>query len=119
MHSDAISRRMRLFIMAAALRGAAALAKLPLERFSVAPMMDYSNQHFRSMVRLISANTLTYTEMVAADELLGEKTDHNVQQLLGQSATIPEGPSVLQLGGNDAQQLFNCAKIYDEFSQKI
>jgi len=71
-------------------------------RLCLAPMMDYTNQHFRAMVRLISANTLTYTEMVAADELLSDKTDHNVKQLLGQSATIPEGPSVLQLGGNDA-----------------
>lgn len=87
-------------------------------RLCLAPMMDYTNQHFRAMVRLISANTLTYTEMVAADELLGEKTDgKNVKQLLGQSAIIPEGPSVLQLGGNDAQQLYNCAKIYDGYSQ--
>lgn len=88
-------------------------------RLCLAPMMDYTNQHFRAMVRLISANTLTYTEMVAADELLGEKTDRNVKQLLGQSATIPEGPSVLQLGGNDAPQLYNCAKIYSDFSQKV
>ena len=85
-------------------------------RLCLAPMMDYTNQHFRAMVRLISANTLTYTEMVAADELLGEKTDRNLKQLLGQSAIIPEGPSVLQLGGNDALQLYNCAKIYDEYS---
>ena len=87
-------------------------------RLCLAPMMDYTNQHFRAMVRLISANTLTYTEMVAADELLSDKTDHNVKQLLGQSATIPEGPSVLQLGGNDAAQLYNCSKIYHEYSQK-
>ncbi len=88
-------------------------------RLCLAPMMDYTNQHFRAMVRLISTNTLTYTEMVAADELLGEKTDRNVKQLLGQSANIPEGPSVLQLGGNDAPQLYNCAKIYSDFSQKV
>ena len=43
MRSDAISRRMRSALIAAmALRCAAALNKaLPLERFSVAPMMDY------------------------------------------------------------------------------
>mmetsp|Transcript_24603 Transcript_24603/g.40590 ORF Transcript_24603/g.40590 Transcript_24603/m.40590 type:complete len:569 (-) Transcript_24603:211-1917(-) len=83
-------------------------------RLCLAPMMDYTNQHFRAMVRLVSSNTLAYTEMVAADELLGEKTDRNVKR-----ATIPEGPSVLQLGGNDAPQLYNCAKIYSKLSQKV
>ena len=41
----------KALIMAAALRGAAALAKLPLERFSVAPMMDYTDRHFRHLFR--------------------------------------------------------------------
>jgi tRNA-dihydrouridine synthase A len=88
-------------------------------RLCLAPMMDYTNQHFRAMVRLISPNILTCTEMVAADELLGDKTNCNLKQLLGQSAIIPEGPSVLQLGGNDASQLYNCAKIYHDYSQKF
>lgn len=88
-------------------------------RLCLAPMMDYTNQHFRTMVRLISTNILTCTEMVAADDLLADKTNSNTKQLLGQSAIIPEGPSVLQLGGNDASQLYNCAKIYHEYSQKV
>ena len=95
-------------------------------RLSLAPMMDYTNRHFRAMVRLISAHTLLYTEMVAADELLdvvdarprNSHSNHHVQQFLGQSAIIPEGPSVLQLGGNDASQLSQAAKIYHEYSQK-
>ena len=39
------------------------------------------------------------------------------QQLLGKSAIIPESPSILQLGGNNAFQLFQAAKSYDKYSQ--
>eukprot|EP00571_Detonula_confervacea_P011658 CAMPEP_0172312418 /NCGR_PEP_ID=MMETSP1058-20130122/17453_1 /TAXON_ID=83371 /ORGANISM="Detonula confervacea, Strain CCMP 353" /LENGTH=555 /DNA_ID=CAMNT_0013025865 /DNA_START=228 /DNA_END=1895 /DNA_ORIENTATION=- len=107
-------------------------------RLSLAPMMEYTDRHFRAMVRLVSWRTLLHTEMVAADELVlpsngksgggrgRERVDEDikrniasphVQQLLGQSATQPEGPSVLQLGGNDASQLFQSAKTYHEYSQ--
>ena len=71
-------------------------------RLCLAPMMDYTNFHFRTMIRLISSNILTCTEMVAADDLLSNKSDSNIQHLLGQSSIIQEGPSVLQLGGNDS-----------------
>ena len=77
-----------------------------------------TNRHFRTMIRLISNNILTYTEMVAADELVGASRNRNVQhQLLGQSVIIPEGPSVLQLGGNDISQLYNSAKLYNAYSK--
>ena len=56
--------------------------------------------------------------MVAADDLLSNKSDSNIQHLLGQSSIIQEGPSVLQLGGNDSSQLYNCAKLYHEYSQR-
>ena len=87
-------------------------------RLCLAPMMDYTTRHFRTIIRLISSNILTCTEMVAADELLSNKSNDNTQHLLGQSSAIPEGPSVLQLGGNDATQLYNCAKIYHDYSQR-
>ena len=87
-------------------------------RLSLAPMMEYTNRHFRTMIRLISNNILTYSEMVAAEELLSGRRNSNVKhELLGQSSIIPEGPSVLQLGGNDVEQLYNCAKIYHDYSK--
>ena len=56
--------------------------------------------------------------MVAAEELVGASRNRNIQhQLLGRSATIPEGPSVLQLGGNDISQLYNSAKVYHAYSK--
>ena len=54
------------------LRGAAALAKLPLERFSVAPMMDYTDRHFRHLFRLLSKESVLYTEMVTANTLVDD-----------------------------------------------
>ena len=60
-------------IAAMALRCAAALHKaLPLERFSVAPMMDYTDRHFRHLFRLLSKESVLYTEMVTANTLVDD-----------------------------------------------
>ena len=42
---------------------------------SLAPMMEYTDRHFRHLVRLISSNTLLYTEMVAANAIVHERND--------------------------------------------
>ena len=39
-------------------------------RLSVAPMMDCTDRHFRSLVRLVTRRTLLYTEMVPAAALV-------------------------------------------------
>lgn len=107
---------------AAAHRAAKNIILGQTSRLSVAPMMDYTDRHFRAMARLVSGRTLLYTEMVAADDLLTRgrqgavQQRDAVQQLLGQSAAIPEGPSVLQLGGNDASQLYEAANVYHKYS---
>ncbi|MBM5786007.1 MAG: tRNA dihydrouridine(20/20a) synthase DusA, partial [Cyanobacteria bacterium K_DeepCast_35m_m1_288] len=38
-------------------------------RFSVAPMMDYTDRHFRVLMRQITRRSLLYTEMVVAQAL--------------------------------------------------
>ena len=48
--------RIRTLTMAALLRGVAAL--LPRERFAVAPMMDYTDRHFRHLFRLLSRESV-------------------------------------------------------------
>ncbi|MEB3302959.1 MAG: tRNA-dihydrouridine synthase, partial [Cyanobacteriota bacterium] len=35
-------------------------------RFSVAPMLDYTDRHFRVLMRQVSRHSLLYTEMVVA-----------------------------------------------------
>ena len=38
-------------------------------RFSVAPMMDYTDKHYRFMMRKISQCALLYTEMIVCQAL--------------------------------------------------
>jgi len=43
---------------------AAAPQNVPDDLFSVAPMMDYTDRHFRYLLRLVSKRATLYTEMV-------------------------------------------------------
>jgi tRNA-dihydrouridine synthase A len=76
---------------------------------SVAPMMDRTDRHFRYFLRLISRETLLYTEMVTTQAILHGDLD----RLLGFSPE--EKPLVLQLGGDNPQDLARCAKIAEDF----
>jgi tRNA-dihydrouridine synthase A len=77
-------------------------------RLSVAPMMDWTDRHCRYFLRLLSARTLLYTEMVTTGALL-----HGPRQRL--LAFDPaESPVALQLGGCDPQELAACAQLGEE-----
>lgn len=76
---------------------------------SVAPMMDYTDRHFRYLARLISREVLLYSEMVTSDAILRGKQ----QKLLG--FNIEELPLVLQLGGSDPEKLKQAAKIGENY----
>ena len=85
---------------------------------SVAPMMDRSDRFFRRLMRLISAHTLLYTEMVTCAAVLRGDRDH----LLGYDEA--EHPLALQLGGDDPQALARCAELavargYDEVNLNV
>jgi len=46
-------------------------------RFSIAPMMDYTDKHCRYFLRLLSRKMLLYTEMVASGAIVhGDKSRH-------------------------------------------
>ncbi|MCZ8182038.1 MAG: tRNA dihydrouridine(20/20a) synthase DusA [Beijerinckiaceae bacterium] len=78
-------------------------------RFSVAPMMDWTDRHCRVFHRLLSRRALLYTEMVTTGAVLhGDR-----QRLLGFSAV--EHPVALQLGGSDPADLAASARIGAEF----
>lgn len=104
-------------------------------KLSLAPMMEYTDRHFRHLVRLLSPKTLLYTEMVAANAIAHERdnaltssesdnkslVDTNfdpsyILRFLGQGHN-PEGASVLQLGGSDRDQLYLAAQTVYEFNQ--
>jgi len=78
-------------------------------RLSVAPMMDWTDRHFRYFLRLISRHTLLYTEMIHARAILhGDR-----ERLLGFSPQ--EHPLALQLGGSDPAILAEAAAIAEQW----
>ncbi len=82
---------------------------------SIAPMMDYTDRHFRYILRQITRHALLYTEMITAEAILHGDCDY----LLGYHPE--EHPLALQLGGSDLSALAQCAKIaqhygYDEIN---
>jgi tRNA-dihydrouridine synthase A len=86
-------------------------------KLSLAPMMDYTTRHFRYLMRLLTRHTLLYTEMVAANALCrcyddydkDEQSKYGERRFLLQHPDI--GPSVLQLGGSDPNQLYRACQI--------
>src|SRR4051812_1167753 len=82
------------------------LKKYPL---SIAPMMDWTDRHYRYFMRQITKHTLLYTEMVTSGAVLhGDR-----QRLLGFSEL--EKTLVLQLGGDNPVELAECARIAEDF----
>ncbi|WP_324133410.1 tRNA dihydrouridine(20/20a) synthase DusA [Bosea sp. (in: a-proteobacteria)] len=80
-----------------------------LLRFSVAPMMDWTDRHCRVIHRLMSRRARLYTEMVTAQAVIrGDRP-----RLIGFDAV--EHPVALQLGGNDPALLAQAARIGAEF----
>lgn len=78
-------------------------------RFSVAPMMDWTDSACRIVHRLMSCHALLYTEMVTAQAVIRG----NRERLIGFDAM--EHPVALQLGGNDPKLLAEAAKIGADF----
>jgi tRNA-dihydrouridine synthase A len=78
------------------------MADMASSRLSVAPMMDWTDRHYRFLARMMTARTKLYTEMVVAGDL-AKKDPHGVGLLLDFSPE--EHPIALQLGGNDPEQL--------------
>ncbi|SFK24723.1 tRNA dihydrouridine(20/20a) synthase DusA [Methylocapsa palsarum] len=87
-------------------------------RFSVAPMMDWTDRHCRVFHRTLSRRARLYTEMVTAAAVLHGQRD----RLLGFDPT--EHPVAVQLGGSDPAQLAAAAAIcadfgYDEINLNV
>jgi len=87
-------------------------------RFSVAPMMDWTDRHDRFFMRLMSKHARLYTEMVTADAVRFGDRD----KLLAYNQE--EHPVALQLGGSNPQALAEAAHIgedygYDEINLNV
>ena len=74
-------------------------------RFSVAPMMEWTDRHCRFFHRLLTRRAVLYTEMLTTGAVLhGDRT-----RLLRYDAA--EHPVALQLGGSEPRALAACASI--------
>ena len=82
----------------------------PLDRrFTVAPMMDWTDRHCRMFHRCLSKRALLWSEMVTADAVIHGDRD----RLIGYADA--EHPIVLQLGGNEPAKLAEAAAIAEQF----
>lgn len=93
-------------------------APLSSARLSVAPMMERTDRHARYFYRLLSRETLLYTEMVTTGALLhGDAARHLAYN-------PEEHPVALQLGGSDPDALRLAARMgadagYDEINLNV
>ncbi|WP_131873238.1 MULTISPECIES: tRNA dihydrouridine(20/20a) synthase DusA [unclassified Bradyrhizobium] len=87
-------------------------------KFSVAPMMDWTDRHCRVFHRHLSRRALLYTEMLTTGAVIhGDRL-----RLLGFDHC--EHPVALQLGGSDPRELAEAARIgeafgYDEINLNV
>lgn len=90
------------------------VARAPVNRrFSVAPMMEWSDRHCRYLWRLISRHAVLYTEMVTTGALIHADPERFLNY------NHDEHPVALQLGGSNPEDLAKCSKMaetwgYDE-----
>ncbi|MBN1683901.1 MAG: tRNA dihydrouridine(20/20a) synthase DusA [Gammaproteobacteria bacterium] len=89
-----------------------------LHLISIAPMLGYTDRHFRYFMRLITQHTFLYTEMIAAQALLHQ----NFLKFLNFNEI--EHPIALQLAGNNPTILAQAAKRveqhgYDEINFNV
>ncbi|MGH1465840.1 MAG: tRNA dihydrouridine(20/20a) synthase DusA [Cognatishimia sp.] len=87
-------------------------------RLSVAPMMDWTDRHCRYFHRILSRDTLLYTEMVTAPALVRGGALHLLKY------APQEHPVALQLGGSDSWELAQATRLgaeagYDEINLNV
>src|SRR5476651_416853 len=92
--------------------------KMQQRKFSIAPMMEWTDRHCRFFHRLLTRRALIYTEMLTTGAILrGDR-----ERLLGFDDF--EHPVALQLGGSDPSTLAQSARIgadfgYDEINLNV
>lgn len=78
-------------------------------RFTVAPMMDWTDRHCRFFHRILSKQAVLYTEMVTTGALIHADAERFLRY------NAEEHPLALQLGGSDPQALAQCSVMAEEY----
>lgn len=76
---------------------------------SVAPMLDWTDRHCRYFHRLLTRQSLLYTEMVTTGALLHGDVARHLR------FNAEEHPVALQLGGSEPADLARCAALGEEW----
>ncbi len=86
--------------------------------FAIAPMLDWTDRHFRYLVRLLSKEALLFTEMIVSAAIIhGDR-----ERLLGFDKV--EHKIAVQIAGSNPEELAKAAKIcadfgYDEINLNV
>ena len=70
--------------------------------------MTHTDRHFRYFLRLMSRHVILYTEMITTGAIIHGQQFHRFE------FSDMEHPLALQLGGNDPEELSECAKIAEQ-----
>ncbi|MBE9526886.1 MAG: tRNA dihydrouridine(20/20a) synthase DusA [Proteobacteria bacterium] len=79
-------------------------------KVSLAPMLDWTDRHFRYLLRLVSKNIWLYSEMVTTGAILH---GNNLQRFL--AFNEEEHPLTLQLGGSVPEELAQCCQLAENY----
>lgn len=95
-----------------------AVDRVPVYRVSVAPMMEYTDRHYRYFLRQITRRSLLYTEMITSGAIIHGDRDY----LLGFHPD--EHPLALQIGGDDPAACAESVRLasafgYDEYNLNV
>jgi len=87
-------------------------------RICIAPMIRYTDKHYRYLMRLITKHTVLYTEMITEAAIL----HGDCERLLGYNDV--EHPIACQIAGSHPQNLAKAAKViedkgYDEINLNV
>ncbi len=79
-------------------------------KFSIAPMLRCTDRHFRYFARLLTKQSLLYTEMITTGAII-----YGDQERLLKFNEV-EHPVALQLGGSDPNEMAKCAEYAQQYN---
>lgn len=86
------------------------MTEINQRKVSLAPMLDWTDRHFRYLLRLVSNHIWLYTEMVTTGAILH---GNNQQRFLAYNQA--EQPLSLQLGGSNPDELARCCQMAQDY----
>lgn len=78
-------------------------------KFTVAPMLDWTDRHCRYFHRLLTKQAPLYTEMVTTGALLNGDVERHLR------FNAFEQPVALQLGGSEPKEMVACARLAEDY----